>query len=424
MKQGTLITRIVMTILFAGVVLYLAIYAFQRLSDPVTFTMAYQDTLNDSVQSVGVVVRQEQVLASGTAIMDVLPEEGERVAAGEAVAILYQSTDALERMKQLESLTQEREQLGYALTSGGDLEDAAKLEQQIVQSILDLRTSAVSGDLSSLESETLALRSQVLRHAFAYSASGDSTAALSETISTLDAQIAQLRSQVATGTTPVYAPCSGLFSGQTDGLEESLTPAGLETISAAQVRELAARGTSPLDGAVGKLVTGDRWYLAAVVGDEVAQRLQPGDSVTVAFSRDFTGRSDMRVERVGQPQAEGHVLILSSNRDLREVTLLRGQSVEIIFRSYTGIRVPKQALRLEARPQASPAVDGQAPDQRLVVYALVGAQAESKPVDIVREGSDYYLVAPSADAGERVLRAGDEIIVTCPDLYDGKVVLK
>lgn len=62
--------------------------------------------------------------------------------------------------------------------------------------------------------------------------------------------------------------------------------------------------------------------------------------------------------------------------------------------------------------------------QVLVVYAVVGHQAEKKPVEIVREGSDYYLVTPTDNTTKKRLRAGDEIIVTATDLYDGKVVLE
>ena len=424
MKQGTLITKIVMIILFVGVALYLAIYAVQSLSDPLTTTMAYQDTLYDSVEATGVLVREEQVLSNGSDIMDVLPKEGERVAAGETVAILYQNSDALDRKKQLQALQQEREQLQAALNSGSSLGDAAKLEQQIINSILALRANTAGGDLYTLESDALSLRTQVLQREFTYSASGDSAAALTETISNLDAQIAQLKAKSSYDTKSVYAPCSGLFSWLADGLESTLTPASLETMTAAQLKAYTGGTSSPEGTPVGKLITGDRWYFAAVVAPSTAHRLSPGDIITVGFSKDFTGEVDMRVERMGQEEAEGCVLILSSTRHLKDVTLLRTQTVDLIFEQYTGIRVPKQALRMESKTQTDPDTGEETKVQVIGVYTVVGAQAEFKPVEIVREGSDYYLVKPTQDAGRRILRTGDEIIVRAPDLYEGKVVLE
>jgi len=424
MKQGTLITKIVMLVLFVGVVLYLAIYAVRGLSDPLTTTMAYRDTLDDSVEATGVLVREEQVLSSGAAIMDVLPEEGQRVSAGETVAILYQSSDALDRKKQLQSLEQEREQLQAALNSGSSLSDAAKLEQQIINSILALRSNTAGGDLYTLESDALSLRTQVLQREFVYSASGDSAAALTETIAGLDLQIAELKTQASYDTMSVYAPCSGLFSGLADGLESSLTPAALDTMTAGQLKAFTHGTSSPEGTPVGKLITGDRWYFAAVVEPSTARRLLPGDTITVAFSRDFTGEVDMRVEQVGAEEAEGCVLVLSSTRHLKDVTLLRTQTVDLIFERYTGIRVPKQALRMEARTATDPDTKEETQVQVIGVYAVVGAKSEFKPVEIVREGSDYYLVKPTSSTDSKRLRAGDEIIVTAPDLYDGKVVLE
>ena len=105
MKQGTLITKIVMFILLGAVVLYLAISAVQSLTDPFSTTLAYQDVLDDSIELTGVVVREEQALSGGSGIMDILPDEGERVASGETVAVLYQSQEALDRKKKIQTLT-------------------------------------------------------------------------------------------------------------------------------------------------------------------------------------------------------------------------------------------------------------------------------------------------------------------------------
>lgn len=424
MKQGTLITKIIMIFLFAAVVIYLTVYAAKSFTDSVTTTMAYQDSLDDSVEVTGVLVREETALSNGAAIMDILPEEGERVAAGEAVAILYQSSDALDRKKQLQSLQQERDQLQYALNSGSSLGDAAKLEQQIIASILALRSSTAGGDLSALETNALALRTQVLQREFAYSASGDSAAALAETIADLDLQISQLSAQSTYDTTPIYAPCSGLFSGLADGYEATLTPEALNTMTAGQLSAIASGTSSAEAASVGKLITGDRWYFAAVVDPSTASRLLPGDTVTVAFSRDFTGDVDMRVERVGAEEADGCVLVLSSTRHLKDVTLLRFQTVELVFARYTGIRVPKQALHMEAQTQKDPNTGEEIQEQIICVYTLVNRQAERKPVEIVREGSDYYLVKPTNSTDSKRLRAGDEIIVNAAGLYDGKVIVE
>lgn len=435
MKQGSVITKIIMFILFVGVAIYMAIYAAQSLADPFTTAIAYQDTLDDSVKITGMVVRGEQALSDGAAIMDVLPDEGERVAAGETVAILYQNNDALDHQKQLQALEQERDQLQYALNSGSSLSDAAKLEQQIISSILDLRANTSGGDLSTVESNALSLRTLVLQREFAYSASGDSAVVLRESVAELDEQIASLETQVSDVTTSIYAPCSGVFSRVSDGLETILTPSSLETMTVSDFKNISSQADSSNASNVGKLITGDTWYFVTVVDASTADRLRVGSTITVAFSHDYTGEVPMFVERVGLPENDGCILVLSYDRNLKDVTLLRTQTVDLIFKRYTGIRVPKQALRMETVTVTEPDTKTEHQSQALGVYTVVGAQAEFMPVDIIREGRDYYLVSSAkesdyflaisaAESRKRILRAGDEIIVTASDLYDGKVVLE
>ena len=433
MKQSTLITKIVMFLLLAAVVLYLAVSAVQSFIDPFSTTVAYIDVLDDAEEVTGVVVRAEQVLSGSAGILDLLPDEGERVAAGETVAVVYQSRDALDRKKQLQSLELELQQLEYALRNGGNLSDAAKLERQIITSILTIRANTAAGDLSSLESDTLTLRTQVLQRDFAYSASGDSASVLEQSIAEREQQIAVLNTQLSAVSSSVYAPCSGLFSGRADGLESVLNPTMLKTVTPEVLNALPA--AAEVDGAIGKLITGDMWYFAAVTEPKTAKRLRVGDTITVAFSRDYTGEATMTVDRVGPETEAGCVIVLSAERGLKEITLLREQTVDLIFKRYSGIRIPKQALRMETVTFTDPETKTETETQVLGVYAIAGAQAQFKPVDIIREGSDYALVSPatgsdyfrnfsSGEARLRTLRSGDEIVVTASDLYDGKVVLE
>ena len=182
-------------------------------------------------------------------------------------------------------------------------------------------------------------------------------------------------------------------------------------------------------GAVGKLIVSSEWYFAAALPADTAQRLVEGRTVRVRFSRDWSGEVEMTVERVGDPEDGRCIVVLSSAQDLAETSLLRRQTVEIVFQSTDGIRVPKRAVRTELRTETG--ADGQeATRQATGVYTITGAQAEFKEVEILADDGDYYLVAavlsdnPSDGEIKRAFRAGDEVIVSSEPLYDGKVILE
>ena len=173
-------------------------------------------------------------------------------------------------------------------------------------------------------------------------------------------------------------------------------------------------------GQTGKLITASTWYFVVNLPQEEAEDLSEGQEVVVRFSRDFSGDVEMTVEQVGEPENGKAVVVLSADRDLSRITLLRRQTVEVIFESTSAIRIPKAALRLKAEEDGT---------QQTGVYTVVGAQAEWKPVTIVAEEEEFFLVTPAPFKNEenltevkKALRAGDEIIVTAENLYDGKVV--
>ncbi|MCD8376577.1 MAG: hypothetical protein LUD69_06505 [Oscillospiraceae bacterium] len=422
MKEGKKFTRVVTLILLVGVLLYLGIYAVRSLNDPFTTTIAYLDTLDDSLDLDGVVVREEETLSGGGGTVNVVASEGGRVAVGEEVAQIYQDSGALENQQQLTELEQELEQLNAILSSSA-LENQIDLERQVLQAILNLREQAAGGKLSALGTSAQTLRTLTLQYALADSSSEDD--GLSETISQaieeLEAQIAALSAQSSGGTSSLTSSSSGLFSQIVDGLEQILTPEALLSMSPSQL-ETALSAPGSTDGLIGKIVTGDSWYYAAVITEEQARELTEGEELLLVFSSSL--ELSVEVEQLGAAEDGQLVLTLSSNRSLTDVLALREQTAELVLERYEGIRVPQKALRIEEETTVDEETGESVTVQVTGVYTVVGAQAQFNPVEIVAAGSDYYLVTPATEDSGHLLRAGDEVIVRASGLYDGKVVVE
>src|SRR5699024_11500391 len=67
-------------------------------------------------------------------------------------------------------------------------------------------------------------------------------------------------------------------------------------------------------------------------------------SSDLRFSLDFSGDLSATVESVTDGEDGRAVAVFSSQEGLARTTLLRMQTVELIFDSRTGLRVPKQAV--------------------------------------------------------------------------------
>ena len=428
MKQETVITRLTMLLLFVGVAAYFGIYTFRSLSDPFSSVLCYTHTVDETVEAVGYVVRDEVVLPQQSGVVDILPEEGEKVAAGETVAVVYQDASALDQKLAIRQLELELEQLEYSLRQDSGRGDIARLDQDIMDAMVELRADTAAGDFSRLEENAMQLKSMVFHRNYTYNNNMESVESITAMIKEVSSRLQALKKQSAQDSRRVTAPIPGVYSGQVDGLEGVLTVDTLEQLTVSGLEELPGVSVDQ-EGQTGKLITDTRWYFAAVVAEAGVKDLREGSRITLRFSREHIGDIPAVVERISQPE-EGKVLVVaSSTRQLSRVTLLRRQTAELILESTTGIRVPKSALRVEEKTSVDEKTGEETITQQTVVYAVVGMQAERKPVAILAEEEDFFLVEPvevenvqNTTALKKNLRPGDEIIVTAKNLYDGKVV--
>ena len=419
MKQGNTLVNFVMIALAVALALYMGIYVYRGFSDPFTTTYAYEYVSNDAVEAEGILVRQERVFQEQVGIVDVTRGEGEKVGKGQTVALVHKDSKAVETQAELDQLELEISLLDFALGQGDASISTAHLDESILQSIVGLRAAAAVSDYSDLEDQVRALKSQVLKREYTYDENLD-ISQLQQQRSELVNQYKDLKSQVSGATSRITAPEPGTFSALVDGYEGLLTPETIRTITPGQLEELRKRKMDA-SAAPGKLVTSEKWYFAATLSAENAQRLSVGKTVLVGFSGDFSQDISMLVELVSEPEDGRCVVVLSSDSYLRETLLLRQQSVEIIYKRSTGLRVPKTCLRMITKTTTDKETGETVKEEILGLYALVGGQAEFKKVKIQGEGSDYYVVTPDSE-DSRALRAGDEIIVRATDLYDGKLL--
>lgn len=407
MKSNSVaLSRFLMFLLFAAVLIYFGAALARSLDDDIRTQVAYQATIEDSLEMTGFLVRDEVVLPNNqSGVVDVLLSEGEKVGRRQTIANVYQNDNGMELTRQISQLEQELEQLEDTRSRSIDTGDSLKLGDSIVDAMVTLRASVAQGNLANLESQTSQLKSLVFKRAYTYEGS-DVT--LDETISNVARQLDTLRAEYARNTTKITAELPGIYSGLVDGYEGILSSEGLSTLSPAAMDDLVRHPPNVMEGAVGKLVTSSTWYYAFTCTTEQAARFTVGTSLTVRFSRDISEEITMKVHSISSEENGRAVVALSCDRHLSSTTLLRQQTVEIVFDSKQGLYVPKSAVRVDQEGNAG-------------IYTVVGIQAEYKPVIITAEGDDYFLLR-AADESRSALRQGEEVIIAGVDLFDGKVV--
>ena len=417
MKQGKPLITLVILILAATVAIYFAAYIYNALDDPYRTTQVYAYTSYDSVTVEGLVVREARVLPAQPGILEITRAEGEKVGTGQEIALVYRDSQAQANQVQIEELEMEIELLEYAIDQGGDLDSAARLDEDILQAVVGLRASYALGDCTQLRDQVMNVKSSILKRGYTYG-EGLTPADLTARLRQLKEELTVLTRQSARATTRVTAPEPGVFSSLVDGYESLLTPDTVLQLTPSALQELIDNPAGEESGALGKLLTSNTWYFAANLPKQSAERLTEGKSATLRFSGELNREVEMTVEQIGPTEQNKTLVVFSSSRYLILTTLLRCQTVELIFDRWSGLRIPKQALHLEEVTRTDDKTGEPVSVQILAVYALVNGHAELREVEIVHEGEDYYVVR-SVGTGPKVLRAEDTIITEATGLQDG-----
>jgi multidrug efflux pump subunit AcrA (membrane-fusion protein) len=396
MKNTNLTLKLACYLIVAALLVWLGIYAYQALNDPYRTVPVTGISIRDSVEVRGIVAREEQVLYSVYSSVRVKLAEGTRVSAGGTVAEAFDSEEAMLQAVRLAELRAEAEEL-TALLNLGSAESTQQADGEIQSGIRELRQCVYEGDFTAAEAISQTLQTQVFA---AFSNPADVRLRLQE----IGEEISRLEQQRsgAERSDPITAPVSGLYSSTVDGWED-LGYGQLKEIGADDLRALLREDRSVPAWSLGKLVSGTKWYFAALVNSGDASRISGKKEISVRFGRYYGEELRMRVEWLSPEENGQRALLLSCDEHMSDVLSMRYQEAELVLSEEAGLRIPRKGLHVDDSGQAC-------------VYVQTALLVEKKPVRVERDFGDYYLVS------SEVLRAGDQVIVSAKNLYEGKVV--
>jgi len=399
MKRTDYATKIISLVLFLAVLCYFGFYLVGALNNPYTSTYAVRMSVQEGFSVTGIAIRRETVVESGGySAVNLMLSEGERVEVGGAVAGVYYDENTLLKLREISLLDTMISRLESLLEAGQGTQDMMTLEPKIRSGIYKLVNKARSRSFSDFSETAMELEADILSRT-----GGEDD---------LKARLLSLKQQRLALGAPDYSPVKiaapvwGLFTSNVDGFE-SLTEEDLQSLTVDRLSSLLAEERTPPSNAIGKIVSGVRWYFAALVDEEDASLLAEGDTATMIFGKYAGSEIEMDVESISPPENGKCVVIFSSSKAMADTLAVRVQSVKIVHSEYSGIRVPKKAVRLNQEGEPC-------------VYTLTGARAEEKTIRIIYELGEYYIVESGETAED--LQFGDEIITSTKGLYDGKII--
>ncbi|MGN1320241.1 MAG: HlyD family efflux transporter periplasmic adaptor subunit, partial [Acutalibacteraceae bacterium] len=371
---------------------------------PITTASAEYYTAVNGFNITGIIIREEKIIASDTSgTLHFVLDSGERVAKNGVIANIYSDAEAsvtINRIEQLKSQIADIEEM----QSYNDVEaaDISLVNTKVTNSLNSLVRECATRKYSSIDEYSLELLTNMSRRQMITGEQTDFSARLAELNTELDTLSASLPQAVGYITTDT----SGYFVSSIDGYEnllscddiDNITPEFLDSLKAEEINE----------NAVGKIVSGYVWYIAAKVSIEDSMQYKTGDTLTVKTSLKSNPELNVTVEKINTSKSDDSVvLILSCQQMNSELASMRKGNMTIIKSTYSGLKLPKKALRVQ--------------DGKTGVFVRSGATLKFVTVNVIYS-TDEYIICEQQTSNDDVLRLYDDVVVKGKRLYDGKIV--
>ena len=216
----------------------------------------------------------------------------------------------------------------------------------------------------------------------------------------------QLNVTLPTPETRILAKQSGYFVSSTDGYENIFNGGKLETITPELLE--SAKPEHFEKSVVGKIVSDYEWYIAANISLDESLKFKEGDSLKIFTSVKNAPQLSATVKKINISETESKAVVLFACNEMNsELASMRSGPMTVVKTEYSGLKVPKKALRVV--------------DSVKGVYVLNGMIVNFVPVNIVYS-SENYIICEKQNEVDKGLKLYDRVIVKGKGLYDGKIV--
>lgn len=337
--------KVVLLVLFAilalAILIAIGIAIIGLIQNPTNTFIVENGTLSSEENAVGYVLRDETVVQGQNYKngMEKLKTEGEKVAKGEPIFRYYTSGE--EELKK--KIAELNSKLQEALSNQKDLlpNDTKSLEREIDAKLDELYQV---NDIQKIREYKKDINSYITKRAKMVGELSPSGSYIRSLIDKRNEYATELNS----GSEYISAPQSGIVSYRIDGLEEVLSAKtqdfsylSIETLENLNLKTGQIIATSE---EAGKIINNFRCYIAIPISSENAKEATVGDNVMLRLAS--SKEVEATIEYIAK-EGESQLIVFSVEEQVEELINYRKISVDVVWWSYSGLKIPNSAIVYE-----------------------------------------------------------------------------
>lgn len=412
MKTKDRLLKVLSALAAVIIVVFFAAEIYNLTAKTYATQTTYEQTVLETIDAEMFVIRDETILTvSSSGVTVPLADNGERVSKDSAIAAVFTSEAAAENYVKLESLNAKLKAYqkidGQLSIANIDLD---KLTEEIDSDFKSMLDAAYDNDFSDLGDDKLSFSEKLSRRQISLGEDVDCSAKIAQ----LQSEISALNSS-SVPSEIITAEFSGYYVSKEDGFENLITVDDIDSLTPEILEEaLKSDKKEPASGSIGKIIDGYNWYIATIVDSSKAVEFSQNKTVRLIFGDSDEDSVNTYIHSIKNVSDSESLVIFRCNLMNEEVSALRKVDGKIVVNEYTGLKVNRDAVRLDENGNEG-------------VYVRRGNIVNFRSLNIIYS-EDAFVIAsvPAADSGIELeythLKLYDEVIVSGKELKDGMVI--
>ncbi len=304
-----------------------------------------------------------------------------KVYAGEEIGWFCKGEPDVDQIKQLNLINQKiREATLTSTTDEALTNDIFAIDNKILSYTKRISSLAAEGNQEEINKIRSEIDLLLERKENISSGSGNSK---EDIIANLNEQRRKIEKNLGSAKQTLFAPVSGIFISEADGLEKSLTFDSVATLTPKTVREyLGKKEYKPNEEIfpypVCRITDNSEWLLAVVCPTNKVQGLYEGKRVKISFPDEGDKTLFCTVHAISEEEKGEVVVYILGTNEIYNVLTARRMKIGLVTDSYEGLKVPASAVKN---------VGGK--DTVTVVTGVVTEQTE---VEVLFKDEDFAII--------------------------------
>lgn len=384
---------------------YIIYHLVNRSNTQIKTEFALKETVYKTIDTKCFVVRDEQFIksdATGTSVS--FATDGERVARGDTVSIVFNSSDDAASFLKAQELKKSIEHFD-------ELSGQANFQPLNINSLTKKINSELTDYLDAVDSRNFS-KAITSAEMFRDSVTGKQIATgkaldLSDKLVQLNEELSSLNSN-GLEYTEIKSENAGYFISGSDGYENTLNFSEIDNLTLKDVKKaINSKPNEISSDVVGRTVSSFEWYIVCVVDTDKTVDITNDKKIYLNFPESGIEKLPVKVHKIGDRTDKETIVIFSCDEMNENLSDFRIEKIEIITDEFTGFKISNSSIRTIENEQG--------------VYIVRGNLMGFRKIKVIYTTDDYSIVT-NPDNKSDYIKLYDKVVTEGVDLYDNKLI--